>query len=414
MDDVLAPSIDSAIGAARQALAALHELDLGGSSDGELSGAVMAAQELRAALEAAEARLLGEWDRRRIWRAGGAKTGAAWLSSRQRLPIGEARRRLRHARLVRRYPAVGAAWAAGEIDRAHLTTLFGVRTPRTADAFDAEHEDLLGSARTRGFADFKRHCDTWSFFRDPDGAEQDARDDLDAREVHLNQSFGGMWFGKITLDPVNGTIVDETLRLIDKELFEVDWAAARKRLGRDPMAMELDRTPAQRRADALVEMATRARTAPAAGRRPAPLFTVVVGLETFTGPLLELFNRTVVTPGAVIPWLSEAYVERVVFESPSRVIDVGAQRRFFTGALRRAIKVRDRTCYHPTCDEAPRWDEQIDHIHQASRGGPTTQHNGRLACGFHNRWRNRHPDDTEPGTPDLGDPDAGPDPPDPT
>jgi hypothetical protein len=43
--------------------------------------------------------------------------------------------------------------------------------------------------------------------------------------------------------------------------------------------------------------------------------------------------------------------------------------------------------------------------------GPTTQRNGRLACGFHNRWRNHHPEDTEPGTPDLGDPDAGPDPP---
>ena len=38
---------------------------------------------------------------------------------------------------------------------------------------------------------------------------------------------------------------------------------------------------------------------------------------------------------------------------------------------------------------------------------------GRLACGFHNRWRNNHPDhEWDQGTPDLGDPDAGPDPPD--
>ena len=92
-----------------------------------------------------------------------------------------------------------------------------------------------------------------------------------------------------------------------------------------------------------------------------------------------------------------------MFDSPSRVIDVGAQRRFFTGALRRAIEVRDRTCFHPTCDEVPERPE-IDHIHEASKGGPTTQANGRLGCGFHNRWRNLHPDPDD-------DPDDDPAPP---
>jgi hypothetical protein len=273
-----APGAGDLLAAARAALGALHQLDLDGATDAELTEAVMACQALRGSLEAAEARAIGEWDRRRTWRADGAKTGAAWLSSRQRLPIAEARRRHRHARLVRRYPTVGEAWAAGEVDRSHLTTLFGVRTARTEEAFDAEHEDLLASARTRGFADFKRHCDTWGFFRDPDGAEHHAKDDRDAREVHLNQSIGGLWFGRSTFDPVSGTIVAETLHLIEHELFEADWAAAKQRLGREPLAMELGRTPAQRRADAQVEMAIRARTAPRDGRRPAPLFTVVVGL----------------------------------------------------------------------------------------------------------------------------------------
>jgi hypothetical protein len=402
--------VDAALQAAREALAALGSVELDGVEGEHLSSALMSLQELRGALEAAEARVLSEWDRQRTWRASGARTGAAWLSSRQRIPIAEARRRLRHARLTRRYEAVAEAWAAGEIDRTHLTTLFGARTTRTSEAFDDEHEDLLESAKTRGFVDFKRHCDTWGFFRDPDGAEDRTGDDREAREVHLNQSFGGMWFGRSTFDPVSGAIVAETLRMIEQELFEADWKAAKERLGRDPLVTELGRTPAQRRADAEVEMAIRARTAPKDGRRPAPLFTVVVGLETFTGPLLELFNRTVLTPAAVVHWLTEADVERIVFDSPSRVIDVGAQRRFFTGALRRAIEVRDRTCFHPTCDEVPDR-PQVDHIHEAHKGGKTTQRNGRLGCGYHNRWRNSHPDDTAPGTPDLGDPDAGPDPP---
>jgi hypothetical protein len=127
---------------------------------------------------------------------------------------------------------------------------------------------------------------------------------------------------------------------------------------------------------------------------------------------LELFNRTILTPGTAARWLTEADIERIVFDSPSRVIDVGATRRFFTGALHRAVEVRDRTCFHPSCDEPPLF-PQIDHIHEASKGGPTTQDNGRLACGFHNRWRNHHPDhEWDHGTPDHGDPTAGPDPPD--
>ena len=258
-------------------------------------------------------------------------------------------------------------------------------------------------ACTSGFADFKRVCDRWEAIVDPDGAEQGADEDRAARELHLSQSFGGLWFGRITLDPVSGAIVDTTLRTIDAELFEADWAEAKARLGREPTVLDLKRTPAQRRADALVEMATRARTAPAGGRRPAPLFTVVVGLETFRGPILELFNGTVLTPGTAAAHLTEADVERIVFDGPSRVLDVGAQRRFFTGALRRAIELRDRNCFHPSCDEVPERPE-IDHIHEACKGGATTQTNGRLGCRFHNRWAYLHPDpdqddDADPASP---------------
>jgi hypothetical protein len=397
------------IAAAVSALDALATLDPDPLSDEELSAAVLTMQQLRGRLDAAEARLMARWDARRCWQPEGAKTAAAWLAWKQRLPIGEARKRVRHARAMRLFPDVEAAWAAGEIDRCHVTTLLGARTARTSKAFDRDHTELLESARTRGFVDFKRHCDIWGMYADPDGAEQGADEDRAAREVHLSQSFGGMWFGRMTYDPVSGAIVDETLRSIEKELYQADVAAARERLGRDPLVVELDRTPAQRRADALVEMAARARTAPKDGRRPAPLFTVVVGLDVLTGPILELFNRTVITPGTAAGWLTEAYVERIVFDSPSRVIDVGAQRRFFRGALRRAIEVRDRTCTHPSCDEVPVWAE-IDHIHEHHRGGPTTQANGWLRCGFHNRWRNHHPDDIPP-TPDLGEPTAGPGPP---
>ena len=377
-------------------LAELRDVDLDGLGDESLSSAVLTMQHLRGALDAAEARLLSRWDAQGCWRPSGAKTGAAWLAWKERVPIQVARQRLRHARALRSLPAIERAWTAGDIDRAHVTTLLGARTVRTAEAFDADHDRLLDLACTQGFQGFKSACDRWTLVVDPDGAEQGADDDRTAREVHLSQSFGGMWFGRATLDPVSGEIVDTTLRLIERELFDADWAEAKTRLDREPTILDMQRTPAQRRADALVEMATRARTAPVGGRRPAPLFTVVVGLETLRGPILELFNRTVLTPGTAARHLTEAYVERAVFDGPSRVLDVGAQRRFFTGALRRAIEIRDRTCFHPSCDEVPQRPE-IDHIHEASKGGETTQVNGRYGCRFHNIWAYLHPDpDDEP------------------
>jgi hypothetical protein len=376
-------------------LAELHEVDLDGLADDSLSDAALAVHRLRGRLDAAEARVLWRWDAQRCWQPSGAKTGAAWLAWKQRIPVGVARQRLRHARALRTLPALEAVWADGEIDRAHVTTLLGARTPRTAAAFDGDgHELLLELARTHGFVTFKSACDRWSMIVDPDGAEQGADADREAREVHLAQSFGGMWFGKITLDPLSGEIVDATLRLIERELFDADWAEAKHRLGRQPTVLDLRRTPAQRRADALVEMAARARTVPRDGRRPAPLFTVVVGLETLCGPILELFNRTVVTPGTVAPYLTEADIERIVFDDRSRVLDVGRRHRFFRGALRRAIEVRDRTCFHPSCDEVPLRLE-IDHIHEASKGGETVQENGQGGCGFHNRWKQAHPDRTD-------------------
>ena len=385
-----------------EALRGLAEVDLDGLSDGELSAAVLWFQRMRGALEGAEARVLQRWDAQRCWQAEGAKTGRAWLTARCRIPGGVAGQRLHHARQLRALPAVLEAWTAGEIDRCHVTTLVRARTPRTVEVFDRDHKELLDAARTRSFKDFKRDCDWWSYTADPDGAEDRAAKQRDGREFHHSQSFQGVFFTRGTFDPIGGTIVEETLKLFSQELFEQDWAEAKERLGREPLTQELRRTPAQRRADAVVLMAQRARTAPADGRTPAPLFTIVAGYETFAGPVCELWNRTTVTPGSLVPWLDTAQIERIVFDGPSRVIDVGARRRLFRGALRRAIEIRDRGCFHPMCDDVPDPAQaQIDHIIEASKGGETTQANGRLGCAFHNRRRNQHPDDWNDDDVDL-------------
>jgi hypothetical protein len=98
----------------------------------------------------------------------------------------------------------------------------------------------------------------------------------------------------------------------------------------------------------------------------------------------------VMTPGQVTTLLQDADVERVVFASPSRVVDVGARKRLFTGATRRAVEVRDLECDHESCD-VPYERCEVDHIERWEHGGSTVQSNGRLRCPRHHEGRRRAP-----------------------
>ena len=86
---------------------------------------------------------------------------------------------------------------------------------------------------------------------------------------------------------------------IERQLFAADWSAAKAIHGDATTAAHLARTSAQRRHDALVEMATRALTAPADGKRPAPLVTVMVDFDTLAGRVCELAAGTSSPPA---PW----------------------------------------------------------------------------------------------------------------
>jgi hypothetical protein len=270
-------------------------------------------------LEAVATRATARWDADKAWAPSGAKSGAAWLARRCRRPLSETHRWVRLGRALRSMPATEAAWLAGEVHEQHVVQLCRLRNPRTEAFFVRDEAMLVGYARSRTFKHCCRLLDYWFQHADPDGADGDAAKQHDRREAHLDQSFEGMWFGKLTLDSIGGTILNVTLKEIEDKLFEADWADAKARLGRDPLATELARTAKQRRADAFVEMAVRARCVPKGARRPKPLFSVFVGYETFKDRICELSNRTVVAPGALVPYLSEAIIERVVFDARSRV-----------------------------------------------------------------------------------------------
>jgi hypothetical protein len=321
------------------------------------------------------------------WAAEGAKTAASWIASRCRVPRAAAKRRVRLGRTLRHLPAVAGAWREGAIGEDAAKAIASARRHRTEAAMARDEEMLVDQASDMGFEDFARALEYWKQLADPEGAEEGEHEKVASRDVFLETSFGGMWLGQMTLDPVSGSIVSNELNRLEHDLFEADCAQAKERLGRPGRIDELARTSGQRRADALVEMATRSRRAPAEGIRPAPLFSVLVGYETVHGRICELENGTVLHPSALEAWMDSAYFERAIFSLGNR-IDVSVRSRFFTGGTRRAIELRDRICTHPHCYE-PAQSCQVDHVETYAAGGLTTQDNGRLLCGFHNRLRNQ-------------------------
>ncbi|HEX3461851.1 MAG TPA: DUF222 domain-containing protein [Acidimicrobiales bacterium] len=321
--------------------------------------------------------------------ADGAPNAKAWVATTGHLPNGEAGRMVKRGRAKNQIPRCWEAWRNGEITSAHFDVILKLRNPRTEDALDRDEEMLLDQARKLRFEHFVKSAACWEQMADPDGTEEAAEEKRNRRDAYLVPTLDGMYFGRMTLDPISGTILFNELDRLERALFEEEWEEAKMRLGFEPTVNDLSRTPGQRRVDAWVEMATRSRTAPEHGRRPDPLFSVLIDFPTLCGRTCELAQGIAITPGSLVPWLDRADFERAIFEPPDRV-QVSETDRFFTGATRRGLELRDRQCTHPYCDR-PAAICEADHIQPYSEGGLTIQENGRVLCGYHNRLRNQRP-----------------------
>jgi hypothetical protein len=375
--------------------AAIDELVASGPSLSDPESIVQLQIE-RARLDAFVTAAVADFEASGEWAPSGARTAAAWITHECQIPKKDAARQVRRGRHCRHLPEFEAAWAAGEITADYIDLVASVRRRATEEALARDEAMLVEQAKELPYDDFARLMAYWEQHADPDGAEEDDMERRARRDVYLVESIAGTFLGRMTLDAISGAIVSAEHQRLEQELFEADWAQARAELGREPRLDELGRTSAQRRADALVEMATRSASAPADGRRPAPLFSVLVDYQTLSGRMCQLAQGagTVLTPGSLLPWLDEAYVERAVF-APGRRVECSVRARFFTGATRRAIELRDQVCQHPYCDR-PVEQCQVDHIVEYSKGGLTTQENGRLLCAFHNRLRNQRRNERPP------------------
>ena len=244
--------------------------------DRTLAEALIELRRVRARLAAVEARLVDAVDTRRPWAPAGYRTTACWLADGDNTALGDARGQVRLARRLRTMPATAAALAAGDITAAHAHRLASLNTAATASVFGDAEEFLVGQARTLRWADFTRACAYRA------RAARDDQPDADKTTAHLA------------------------------------------------------RTPRQRRHDALVEMALRASAAPPDARRPRPLLTILAGYHAFKD-ICELGDGSLVSPATVAQLLDDAVIERIVFDGPSRVLDLGQARK----------RIRDRCLHDP-------------------------------------------------------------------
>jgi Domain of unknown function (DUF222)/HNH endonuclease len=149
-----------------------------------------------------------------------------------------------------------------------------------------------------------------------------------------------------------------------------------------------ERTPAQRRADALGEICRqwldRGGRGTVAGERPH--LTVTVAAEALRGEIgvSELDHAGPVHPETARRLACDASVMRVVMAGRSEPLDVGRRTPVVPPAVRRAVIVRDRGCRFPGCDRPQAWCDAHHVVHWAD-GGETALQNLVLLCRPHHR-----------------------------
>ncbi|MQA86136.1 MAG: DUF222 domain-containing protein [Streptosporangiales bacterium] len=202
---------------------------------------------------------------------------------------------------------------------------------------------------------------------DPDGSDKDDERGFDRRWLSIADLLDGASHIEGILDP---------------EL------AARFKAALDPLAQPADaddpRTREQRYADALDTLIR--------GGQQTHM-SVIVDLEALTGGTTPglLPGGQAISAADARRIAENAGLSRLLVGPGSLPLDVGREARLVTPALRRALEHRDRSCVVDGCD-IPAHLCEADHVIPWVLGGNTSLANTVLCCGFHHKWKTRHPD----------------------
>jgi len=191
-------------------------------------------------------------------------------------------------------------------------------------------------------------------------------EDTDLNEMTLTQGGDGRFTATLDLDVVAGDALVTALDPLTKPVPQPDGTD-------DP------RSPARRRGDAIVDLL---RAYLHGADRPVsggvlPTVTVIrQGLHDqlgYGGPITATTAELIAC---------DCSTSQVLVNDSGVPLDVGRSRRLFTGALRKALEVRDRGCAFPGCGRPAKWCDG-HHMTPWTQGGTTCLDNGVLLCRRH-------------------------------
>jgi hypothetical protein len=342
---------------------AIDQLDL--PADGSVLTEVFAlADRLNAKLVAA----VGQHDVAELWRNDGATSMAAWLRHHTRQSGRQAATCTRTARRLRELPVTTAAYRDGVLSGGQIQAIVVNLKDRTVGLF-AQHETALVPELARlSVVETGTVMQDWA--RRAEAVLGDEPDKpVPERSLHLSRILDGRRELSGSFDPEGGAVIATALRLATTD--DVDGEPAR--------------TPAQRRADALVDVCRRFldHQQGRRGGRHRPHLNVMATLSDLEqrgqGRLLD---GTVVDAATLQRLFCDAGVHRVVLAGRSSILDYGTTTRTVPANLYNALVVRDRHCRFAGCDRPPEWTE-AHHVRWVTRGGTTALDNLVLQCSRH-------------------------------
>lgn len=322
-------------------------------------------------------RRLRAFDARRGYATDRAASSTAWLRTRCRMSSGAAAQQIDVARHIEELPQTESALRDGVIGFHHAAVIarsaaeLGAEKVRPVEATLIEAAQRLDPSRLRLVTRHLRHC------VDPDGALSDANDEHDHRWLHISQTYEGVFIVDGRLDAEGGALVRAAVDALDTP------------------ARGDRRTAAQRRADALVELATRQLQGgelPAVGGQ-RPHLTITAPAATLQrqpgAPAGEMSWAGPVVAETVRRLACDAALTRVTVNGSGEPLDAGRAVRTIPPAIRRALVVRDGGCRFPGCDRPPEWTD-AHHLTHWADGGETRLDNLVLLCRHHHRAVHEH------------------------
>ena len=358
-----------------QGLSLLEGLDPTGFDAATVTAWATGVEQLRRQATAAGIAVTDHLDTTQPFRTQGFFTAKSWMKHHLQLSGAEAHGRLQEARLRRAVGVWNNALAAGQIGVAQTRLMARVAAnPRiSADVLHDGVWQLLVDAMDESYTEFERRALTFEALADPIGAAEKTERNRQRRTAIIQQQPDGSWSLHAAFDDVGGPEFLEIFSWYTDREFNRDWKEAIGRLGEGNVDVtKLCRTEAQRRSDALLEMARAAAACSPDTKRPLPTANFILDQATAAAvadndlidPLdyRDVTSRTDrghrVDPYAIIGVSMWALIRRVVTDTKGVVIELGRTQRLFTGFAREAVmrsspRASGRDATSPTAGATP-------------------------------------------------------------